>query len=267
MNPYIFKMLATGFFSVFLMFSIIWLIHLYLKNAGVVDVGWGLGFIILTAIFVQMGEGFNIRNTILFLMVTLWGLRIMIFLFKRLAGDAHEDRRYQKFRKEWKSHVAFKFFWFFQFQAFLEIILAVPMLVVALNPEQGLSFIEIVGITIWAIALIGETISDEQLQGFKSNPDNKGKTCDVGLWYYSRHPNYFFEWLVWVGIFIYALGSPHGWVSIVSPLIMYYLLIYVSGVPLAEEQSILSRGDEYRRYQKTTSMFFPMPKKVVGVKS
>ena len=114
---------------------------------------------------------------------------------------------------------------------------------------------------LFIFALIGETIADEQLQSFKREPANKGKTCDTGLWYYSRHPNYFFEWLVWVGLFIYALGSPNGWIAFVSPLLMFYLMMYVSGVPLAEEQALLSRGQAYKDYQQTTSVFFPLPKR------
>lgn len=106
-------------------------------------------------------------------------------------------------------------------------------------------------------------MSDEQLHGFKANPKNKGRTCNVGLWQYSRHPNYFFEWLVWVAFFVYALGSPWGWAAVISPVIMYVLMIYVSGVPLAEHQALESRGDDYRRYQQVTSMFFPWPKKKI----
>ena len=110
---------------------------------------------------------------------------------------------------------------------------------------------------VFIIALAGETVADEQLHAFKRNVMNKGKTCDVGLWRYSRHPNYFFEWLVWVGFFVYALDSPMGWVAVISPMIMFYLLMYVSGVPLAEAQSLQARGEEYSRYQQTTSMFVP----------
>ncbi len=263
MSQVILHTIALGTISVISMFFIIWVVHIFLKNAGVVDVGWGLGFMILCGIYVLMGEGFNLRNTILFLMVSLWGLRIVLFLFKRLTLEGHEDRRYQKIRKEWGGNVTLKFLFFFEFQAVLEIILAIPFLIVSLNPASGLSVLEIFGVIIFSVALIGETIADEQLQSFKNNSENKGKTCNVGLWNYSRHPNYFFEWLVWMGIFVFAIASPYGWVSFVSPLLMYYLMVYVSGVPLAEEQSILSRGDNYREYQKTTSMFFPMPKRKI----
>lgn len=267
MTQTVFYMLMTGAVSVTLMFFMIWVIHLFLKNAGVVDVGWGLGFIILCGIYIVLGEGFNLRNTLFFLMVALWGMRIVLFLINRLASDREEDRRYQKIRNEWGGNIALKFLFFFEFQAILQIILAVPFMIVSLNTNPGITFIEIMGVVLFVAALIGETAADEQLHRFKKEPDNKGKTCDVGLWYYSRHPNYFFEWLVWMGIFVFALGSPYGWVAFTSPLLMYYLMIYVSGVPLAEEQSLKSRGENYKLYQKTTSMFFPMPKKRVEVSS
>ena len=254
--------LLLGLLSVGALFFVIWIVHLLLKNAGVVDVGWGLGFIVLCFIYVLHGAGFNLRNTLYLLMVTLWGLRIALFLIKRISIEGHEDKRYQKMRGSWGNHIHLKFLFFFEFQAILQMILAIPFLIVSLNPEEGIGFWEILGLSTFIIALLGETVADEQLQEFRTNPANKGKTCDIGLWHYSRHPNYFFEWLIWMGFFVYALGSSYGWLSVISPLLMYYLMMYVSGIPLAEEQALKSRGDNYRQYQATTSAFFPMPKKV-----
>lgn len=261
MTEQIYPMIITGAAAVTMLFFVIWLIHLALKNAGVVDIGWGLGFILLCGIDVMLGNGFNLRNTLLFIMVTLWGLRIALFLIKRIAVEKDEDRRYQKIRQEWGNNIALKFFFFFEFQAVLQLIIAVPFVIVSMNAAPGLSVFEVLGVLVFIIALIGETMADEQLHHFKADPVNKGKTCRVGLWRYSRHPNYFFEWLIWMGIFIFSLGSPNGWIAFISPLVMFYLMMYVSGVPLAEEQSLRSRGDDYRRYQKTTSIFFPMPPK------
>lgn len=255
------SMVLTGALSVIVLFFILWIIHIFLNNAGVVDVGWGMGFIILSGIYSWMGQGFNFRNTLYFILVSLWGLRIVFFLLKRLVKEGYEDRRYQKIRKDWGGNMTLKFFFFFEFQALLEVILAVPFLIVSLNPSDNFTIMEFLGSFIFIGALLGETIADEQLQRFKSDARNKGKVCDVGLWRFSRHPNYFFEWLIWVGFFIFALGSSMGWLGIISPVIMYYLLNYVSGVPLAEEQSLQSRGDAYRQYQKRTSVFFPMPPK------
>lgn len=244
-----------------LLFFVIWLVHLYLRNAAVVDIGWGLGFIILCLFFIQQGAGFTLRNTLCFLMVALWGGRIVLYLLKRFTAEHGEDKRYAKMRAQFGKGAWYKFLYIFQFQAALEMLIAIPLLTVSRNPDPGLSLWEIIGAVVFAAALWGETVADEQLHAFKHDPANRGKTCTVGLWRYSRHPNYFFEWLVWVGIWIFALGSPMGWLSIISPIVMYYLLMYVSGVPLAEEQSLKSRGDEYRKYQAVTSVFFPMPVK------
>ncbi len=251
-----------GFASVAALFLFIWIIHLLIKNAAIVDVGWGIGFIVLGFIYIVLGEGFNLRNMLLLGMVMFWGLRIALFLVKRIIGEGHEDRRYQKLRQEWGKYIPLKFLFFFEFQALLQVIVALPLLLVSINPSPGISLVEILGFLIFGIGLWGETVADEQLRAFKANPSNKGKTCQVGFWKYSRHPNYFFEWVIWMGIFIYALPSPMGWISVISPALMYYLMMYVSGVPLAERQALVSRGEEYRKYQESTSMFFPMPRKV-----
>jgi steroid 5-alpha reductase family enzyme len=250
-----------GASSVVALFLLMWALHLVLKNAAIVDVGWGLGFIGLCLIYIINGQGFNLRNTVCLVMVSLWGLRIISYLFRRLTAEKEEDKRYKKMRQEFGKTAWLKFLLVFEFQAALEMIIGIPLMIISRNPAPGLSWAEIAGMALFIFALTGETIADEQLIAFKSNSINRGKTCDVGLWHYSRHPNYFFEWLVWVGFFVYALGSPMGWLAIISPAVMYYLLMFVSGVPMAEEQSLKSRGDEYRRYQARTSVFFPMLKR------
>ena len=259
------NMLLTGAVAVGTLFFVTWVIHLFLKNAAVVDVGWGLGFILLAVIYIIMGQGFNLRNTIYFLMIFLWGMRIVLYLLKRISAEKEEDKRYKKIRQSFGSLAWIKFLAIFEFQAALEMIIGIPLVIVSLNPNPGLALIEIVGAVIFIVSLWGETLADEQLHAFKRDPMNKGKTCDIGLWKYSRHPNYFFEFMIWVGLCVYALGSPMGWVSVISPALMYYLLMYVSGVPLAEEQSLLSRGDEYRKYQQSTSIFFPLPSRRINV--
>lgn len=257
-----FESVTIGAAALFILFSFLWGIHLVYKNAAVVDIGWGIGFIILGGIYLfQDGTTVYLRNLICFGMVLAWGLRITLFLIKRLIKEGHEDKRYQKMREEWKTHLPLKFFFFFQFQVVLELILATPFALISMNLTPGFSIWELLGLIVFLFAIIGEAISDEQLHRFKSNPNNKGKVCDVGFWYYSRHPNYFFEWMVWVGFSIYALGSPLGWIGFLSPALMLFLLLKVSGVPLAEEQSLKSRGDLYRAYQKTTSVFLPLPKR------
>ncbi len=254
------EMLLMGFGTVFSMMLILWLIHLKIKNAGIVDVGWGLGFILLSCVYAMMGEP-TLRSRLMVVMVGLWGIRIVQLLLRRIFTDKEEDKRYQKIRSDWGSHISLKFFFFFELQAVIQMFMAAPILLVCLNPNPGLSIIEITGIIIFAISLIGEALSDHQLYQFKSNPENKGKVCNIGLWNYSRHPNYFFEWMIWLGIYIFACGSPSGWTTFYSPLIILFLVLKVSGVPMAEEQSLRSRGELYREYQRTTSVFIPLPKR------
>ena len=135
--------------------------------------------------------------------------------------------------------------------------LGVAFLVACLNPAPVLHGTEIAGAALWLLALAGEARADRELAAFKRDPANQGRVCDRGLWRYSRHPNYFFEWLVWVAYFVFALASPWGWIAILGPASILFLLLRVTGIPMTEEQSIRSRGDAYRRYQRTTSAFVP----------
>lgn len=253
----IFPLIAWGGLAVGIMFFCLWLLHFPLKNAGIVDIGWGPGFIILAGLYVSLGAGWTLRNTIFFLMFAVWGLRIALFLIKRLLKEGHEDRRYQTLRAQWAPGVTWKFLAFFETQAMLQIFLSLPAAVATLNPRPELNSVEMLGLSVWMAGLIGETIADEQLLAFKSNPSNAGRTCDQGLWRYSRHPNYFCEWLIWVGFSIYSIPTPLGWISPISPLVMYILMMYFSGIPLAEAQALKTRGEDYRRYQQTTNAFFP----------
>jgi steroid 5-alpha reductase family enzyme len=120
-----------------------------------------------------------------------------------------------------------------------------------------MSVFEWLGAIVWLVALAGESIADSQLKSFKSRPVNKGKVCQIGLWRYSRHPNYFFEWLIWVAYFVFALASPFGSLSILCPLLMLYFLFKVTGIPATEEQAIRSKGEAYCNYQRSTSVFVP----------
>jgi steroid 5-alpha reductase family enzyme len=182
-------------------------------------------------------------------------------LFARVLGHP-EEGRYVQLRAEWKTHLPLRFFFFFEFQALLDLVLSLPFLIACLDTRAPLGILEKVGAAIWLVGIAGEAVADAQLDGFKKNPGNKGKTCRVGLWNYSRHPNYFFEWTIWVGYAMFALGSPWGWLGLLSPALILYFLLGLTGIPATEAQALRSRGDEYRQYQRTTSAFVPwFPKK------
>jgi len=154
-------------------------------------------------------------------------------------------------------------FGFFQLQAFSVVVLAAAFALACLNPAPALQPLEIAGAILWLVAFGGEALADAQLAAFKRDPANQGAVCSRGLWHYSRHPNYFFEWLIWVAYFVFALASPLGWIAAIGPLSILFLLLRVTGIPLTEEQAIRSKGAAYRRYQATTSAFIPwFPKKL-----
>jgi len=180
----------------------------------------------------------------------------LYLLLTRVIGHP-EEGRYVQLRRDWGCHLPLKFLLFFQFQALLGVLLSAPFLLAAVNEHPRLSAVEYAGTALWAVAFAGELTADSQLTRFKSDPANRGRTCRVGLWRYSRHPNYFFEWLIWVAFALFAAGSPHGYLAVFSPLLMLFFLFRVTGIPATEAQALRSRGDEYRQYQRTTSAFLP----------
>lgn len=260
----IIQLLLMAWAYVAIMMFVLWLIQVKTKNASFVDLGWTLGLWICVWYYANHTGMMNLRKFSLFVLVSLWAARLIGLLLLRLLKDSSEDKRYAKIRADWKTNQNFKFFWMFQFQGLLDVVLSWGLLLICLNPSTKFSVLEYLGVFIWIVGFIGETIADAQLKAFKERSENRGKTCNQGFWYYSRHPNYFFEWLMWLAYFLMALGaSSLGWTACVLPILMYYFLIYVSGVPLAEAQSLKSRGEEYRRYQLTTSMFIPLPKRTI----
>jgi steroid 5-alpha reductase family enzyme len=264
MPPFAALMLQAWGLTAILML-ILWLIAVKTKNAGWVDVGWTLGLAVCVWFYALSTDGSALRHWLLALAVSFWALRLINHLLLRFITDGHEDKRYQKIRADWKSNQDFKFFFFFQFQALLDVVLSTCWLPSMRNTTPGLHLLEIAGVLIWIIGFLGEILADHQLKVFKSNPANQGKTCQEGLWNYSRHPNYFFEWLMWVAYAVFACLSPWGWIAFLAVALMYHFLMNVSGVPLAEAQSLQSRGEEYHRYQQTTSMFVPLPKHKGGI--
>ena len=244
------------------MMLVLWVIHLLIRNAAIVDVGWAAGLGILGVFYAWVGPGYSARRWAIAAMAGFWGLRLAGYLLFARVIERPEEGRYVQLRKEWKTHLPLRFLFFFEFQALLDVLLSLPFLLACLDTRAPLGVLEKFGAGIWLIAIAGESIADRQLDAFKKNPANKGKTCRAGLWNYSRHPNYFFEWLVWVGYALFAIASPWGWLGLLSPALILYFLLRVTGIPATEEQALRSRGDEYREYQRTTSAFVPwFPKK------
>jgi steroid 5-alpha reductase family enzyme len=239
-----------------MMFAL-WLIHLLIRNAAIVDVGWAAGLAMLAIFYAAKGPEYPARKWAIATMAGFWGLRLAAYLlFSRVLGK-REEGRYVQLRSEWKTHLALRFLFFFEFQALLTVVLSLPFLLASLNTRTSLGKLEEIGAAIWLISICGEAIADYQLNRFRKNPANKGKTYRSGLWSYSRHPNYFFEWMIWMGYAIYALGSPWGWLGLISPALMLYFLLGSTGIAATEAQALRSRGTEYRAYQRSTSTFVP----------
>lgn len=233
-----------------------WLIHLPLRNAGLVDVGWALGLGLVGLFYSSFGDGYPLRRILLGVMVGFWAFRLAgHFLLSRVGK--REEGRYTDLREAWGRGAWRYFFLYFLFQGIMVVLLALPFLFICLNEKPGLQLNEQIAAVLWCVGLLGEWFSDRQLKRFRRNPDNQGLTLDRGLWRLSRHPNYFFEWLIWMAYGLMALSAPLGFIGLVSPALMLFFLLKVSGIPSAEAQALKSRGDDYKRYQRTTSPFFP----------
>jgi steroid 5-alpha reductase family enzyme len=192
----------------------------------------------------------------------LWSLRLCFHIVSRTMRGG-EDPRYQQLRVEWGDKASVRLFWFLQVQAAAGLVLALSIAAAARRPEMGLDIRDALGIVMFGIAIIGESAADSQLARFGGDPKNKSKICSVGLWGYSRHPNYFFEWLVWVSFALIAIAPaghyPWGWFGLAAPILMYALLVHVSGIPPLEAHMLRSRGDAFRIYQSRVNAFWPGP--------
>ena len=223
-------------------------------NAGIVDVLWAAGVGGSAVLLAATGSGAPVTRLLLALLGGVWGGRLAVHLWRRVRGEA-EDGRYRNLRAHWHGR-QWKFFAFFQFQALLVALFALPFVAVAANPGATVPWLAAAA-AIWLLGVAGESLADAQLARFRAEPGNRGRTCRQGLWRYSRHPNYFFEWLHWFAYACLAVGSPLGWLAWSGPLVMYVFLRWISGVPYTEAQALRSRGDDYRDYQRRTPMLMP----------
>jgi steroid 5-alpha reductase family enzyme len=254
------QFVVWGTVTVIMIFTIAWLIQLQTKNGAVADVVWAITSPLLTFVYFLIADNHSIRHTVILLLTTLWGLRLGAYLLLRSVGKP-EDARYTALRKEWGSKQNLFMLRFYYFQAIAALVLSLPFAILIADPKAEIGFFEIAGIALWFVGIVGESLADAQLKKFKDNPFNKNRVCDTGLWHYSRHPNYFFEWLIWIAFFIMALAAPWGIVSILSPIAMYYLLTRVTGIEYTEQHMLKTRGKSFADYQQTTLAFFPLPKR------
>lgn len=235
----------------------LWALQLRTRDAGVVDVGWAACLGAAAAFCGITGEGDLGRRAIIGSMGAVWGFRLASHLLFDRVLRGPEDGRYQMMRAKFKGRINPVLLVFFLAQAVLVPILAIPFLIACRDGRASPTVLDLLGLSIWLVGLIGETIADRQLAKFKRDPMSSGRVCDVGLWRYSRHPNYFFEWLMWIGYAVVATLAPSGWLAWSAPALMLLFVLKLTGIPPTEARALKTRGDAYRQYQRTTSAFVP----------
>ncbi|WP_162151117.1 DUF1295 domain-containing protein [Haploplasma modicum] len=255
------------YLSLIVYFTIWFLIATFKKNNGLVDIGWGLGFLVVAVSSFILSKEFSIYQLIINLLVLIWSLRLSFYLFIR-NWNKEEDFRYQNMRKKWKNKVLINsYFKVFMLQATLCFVVATPIYFSNLYVKSNLGIFEniifIFGVLLFAIGFTFEVVADSSLKKFKKNPLNKGKILTKGVFKYTRHPNYFGESLLWIGLGIAAININNliTLLSLVGPLVITLLLLFVSGVPLLEKR--YKDNLLYQEYAKRTSIFFPLPSKKV----
>ena len=240
----------------------VWLLSLAMRNASIIDIFWGPGFLLLSGVYVLVSDdGYSGRQILVLALVAAWSLRLGGYILSRNAGHG-EDYRYQRMRENhggafwWRSLLTV-----FLLQGVLMWVISAPLLVaVHSDSPDNLVVTDFIGAGLWVVGFGFEGIGDWQLARFKGDPANKGKVMDRGLWRYTRHPNYFGESVLWWGYFAIAAGTPWGMATVFSPVLMTFLLTRVSGAALLEK-TIKKRRPEYEDYERRTSGFIPLPPK------
>ncbi len=236
----------------------LWLIQQHTRNAGIVDVGWALAFALVVALFIARAAAPITAWGPLAAIVAAWSLRLGGYLISRGAARSPEDGRYVDLRRRWAPRTATRFFVLFQAQAALTGILSAAFVVpFVAGPWDG-GWLRATGAAIAIAGIAGEALADAQLARWKRDPAHRGQVCEAGLWAYSRHPNYFFEWCVWLGYAVYGLAFwPHGLIALLPQAIILGSILGVTGIPPTENQAIRSKGEAYREYQRKVSKFIP----------
>jgi steroid 5-alpha reductase family enzyme len=248
-----------------LIMTLAWLVEQKSGNAGWVDVSWsfGVGAVAFVAALLPLHHQWpQWRQLSVALLAASWCLRLGLHIARRTRA-AKDDPRYRDLIVQWGADAPRCMFWFLQSQAAVGALLALSIALAAHNPNPVVRMQDLIGFALLVLAVVGEAIADRQLTVFTSNPSNRGTVCDVGLWNWSRHPNYFFEWLGWVAYPIVAIDfaghNSYGWLAMAAPVSMYWVLVHVSGIPPLEKHMVQSRGDAFRTYQRRTRVFFPFP--------
>ena len=253
-------LILGGWLIAALIMLALWLVYLFTKSPSIVDIGWG-GSIGSAACWMYFYvPEISLRQHTIFFCVIFWSLRIVALLISRIS-KGQKDQRYVELSERWKTNLSWKYFLFFQAQAISVALLITPIALSYLALESFWTYWDTIGLLLFFIGFFGEVIADYQMAKFRQDLSNQKRVCDIGLWYYSRHPNYFFEWVIWLSYSLVAMNHLYGVVGWISPAILLFSILKVTGIPPTEKRLLKSKGDMYNQYQKTTSAFIPMLKK------
>lgn len=249
-------MVSSIIISVLIFVNIFFLIAVARKNFAVIDIGWGLGFILISLI-AYLHHPLSFKNAVLLLAVVFWGTRLALYIFNRGRGKG-EDHRYAKFREEWQPYPNLQA-WIkvFMFQGILMMVVTLPVTVGMTFESKNMSFINYLGVYLWIGGFTFEVMSDHYLNWWKTQPENKGKICTTGPWRYSRFPNYFGEISLWYGVYLMAF-EPKSWWTIIGPITINFLIVKVTGIPLLEKH--YANRSEYQEYAKRVPRLIPFTK-------
>ncbi|WP_020674672.1 DUF1295 domain-containing protein [Geopsychrobacter electrodiphilus] len=244
--------------------SLMFALAMKLKDNSIVDIAYGLAFVLVGWCLYIAADSGHVRQDLVLALMTIWGLRLAAHISLRKLGEEGEDFRYRQWREAWgKTFIWRSFLQIFMLQGAVVFLVALPVLLVINQPGGELTWVDLLGSLIWFIGFTFEAVGDWQLLRFKAAPGNRGQIIQTGLWRYTRHPNYFGEAALWWGIFLISLGSPHGVIGVISPMLIGFLLLKVSGIPMLEAK--YARNPEFENYKERTSGFFPwLPKERRG---
>ena len=247
--------LLTGLLLFIYMVSV-FLLALKLQDNSIVDIAYGLGFVLIGWSGYLVYAELHPRQTLLLVLITLWGVRLATHITLRKRSEQGEDARYRQWRDSWGDTFVWRsFLQIYLLQGSVIYIVALPLLLTISDPGGPLGWLDLLGVLIWLLGFVYESVGDWQLLRFKTDEQNRGRIMRYGLWKTTRHPNYFGEATLWWGVFLIALSTPAGWMALISPVLIDFLLLKVSGIPMLEAK--YADNPEFEAYKKVTNAFFP----------
>lgn len=231
-------------------------VHLHTDDAGIVDAGWAGGLGLVALFYAFVGPADPLQRALLALLACTWSFRLAYFLLRNRVFSGKEDTRYAALRRQWGASAPRRFAMLFAANAAFIVAFSIPFLMAATQPGP-VGWSGVLGVIVGFSAVFGEMHADAQLRRWRANPENGGRTCRTGLWRFSRHPNYFFEWMHWWAYVLLAAQWPYVLGALLGPVVMLLFLFRLTGIPHTERQALASRGADYRDYQRETSAFFP----------